>query len=161
MQHYISTSVYTIVYSHQEFNFYPLPYSGSPLPIFLSLPATSHLFPSDSPYSVLCIYVLFLFGFQLFCFVLFCFCIPHTREIIWYFYFSVWLLSLNIIHSRSIHIVTLARFNRLSNLPVMYVPHLFNLFIHCALGLSQKTEKQYSSILNVVCWFFLCLRLIK
>ena len=161
MQHYISTSLYTIVYSHQEFNFYPSPYSGSPLPIFLSLPATSHLFPSDSPYSVLCMYGLFLFGcsFILFLFVFF-FCIPHMKEIIWYLYFSVWPLSLNIIPSRSIHIVTLARFNRLSNFPVMYVPHLFNLFIHCALDLSQKTKKQYSSILNVVCFFFY-LRLIK
>ena len=36
--------------------------------------------------------------------------IPHINEITWYLSFSVWLISLSIMPSRSIHIFTMARF---------------------------------------------------
>ena len=71
------------------------------------------IFWSPSPISPSCLYLpplgttmvttnltLFLWGF--FCF---CFKIPHISKIIQYLSYSVWLISLSIMPSRSIHVV--------------------------------------------------------
>ena len=53
--------------------------------------------------SVSCVWWVRL-GLFIYLFCLF-FCIPHKSKIIWYFSFSIWLTSLSIIPSRSIHVV--------------------------------------------------------
>ena len=67
---------------------------------------------------------------HLFCFV---FKISHVSEIMWYFCFSLWLTSLNIISSGSIHVVVngkISSFSWLSSIPLhIYAPHLFYPFI--------------------------------
>ena len=78
--------------------------------------AVDPLYPLCSPpplvttgnhYSVLCIYVfVFVWFVHLFWVVFFCFYIPRMNEIIQNFSFSVCLILLSIIPSRSIHVVT-------------------------------------------------------
>ena len=48
--------------------------------------------------SALCFYlIIYLFIYLLIC-------VPHMSEIIWYLFFSVWLISLSIVPSRAIHV---------------------------------------------------------
>ena len=66
-----------------------------------------YLFPSGNHFSVLCVYVstcLFLFALFIY-FCLFVLYISHMSEIIWYLSSSIWLTSLSIIPSKSIHFV--------------------------------------------------------
>ena len=80
------------------------------------LPSDSHLFVlciCESLSVLLCLFVLL---FQ----------IPHISEIMWYLPFSVWLTSLNIIPSRSIHVVANGKI--LFFFMALYMYHI--LFIH-------------------------------
>ena len=55
---------------------------------------------------------------------------PHISEIIWYLSFCVWLISLSVMFSRSIHIVNMPKFHILiySNSSPLYVYP----FLHCS-----------------------------
>ena len=88
-----------------------------------------------------CVYVfVFVWFFHWLCFGLFiAFFIPHRSEVIQYLSASVWIISLSITPSRSIHVVAngkISSFVRLSSIP-LYVylcvctqPYLFSFFIH-------------------------------
>ena len=68
---------------------------------FLALPSGN-----QSPvFLFICVFFFFFF-FSVWWFVCFIFKIPHISEIVWYLSFSVLLISLSIIPSRSIHAVT-------------------------------------------------------
>ena len=83
---------------HQKFIFHLSTYSG-PLYPFHSLPVS----PSNYYcYCILCIYMFGLFIFYLFT----CFLYPNISEIIQCLSFSILLISLGVIHSKSIHVVS-------------------------------------------------------
>ena len=70
-------------------------------------------------------------SFCYFCVFICCFqfYIPHMSEIIWFWAFSVWLISLSMIFSRAIHVVTNGSISSfliwLSSIPLsMYVPYI-------------------------------------
>ena len=62
--------------------------------------------------------------------------IPHISEIMWCLFFSVWLISLNIIPSSSTHVVlngTISSFLWLSSIP-LYIHTISSLSNHQSLG---------------------------
>ena len=92
---------------HWKFSFHLSPYMLIPFTHFSLLPTLSYLV-TTTLFSV----STYPFLFHSTCkFIYFCvldcwFYIPHIRDIIQYLFFSIWLISLSIIHSRVIHIVT-------------------------------------------------------
>ena len=118
-----SHTVHFIPVTHLFCNWKFVPLNLTHLLLSSPHPSSKHLF-------VLCIYNSF---FVLLClFICSVFYIPHICEIIQYLSFSVWLISLSIISSRSIHVVEVARLHSLlwlSNIPLyIYIWHIF--FIH-------------------------------
>ena len=80
-------------------------------------------FPSGNPPSTLLIYV---------CVCLIVFYLPHMSEIIWYLGFSIWIILLSKIPSRSIHVVTnvtISSFLWLSSIP-LHIYKTSSLSIH-------------------------------
>ena len=131
----------------------------SPLKIYFpsllvkSIPFSTFVSPPSIPSSLVtttlffeCMYLFDLFIYFVFLFV---FYIPYIHEIIEYFSYSIWLISLSIISSRSIHVITNGKmfhlFLWLSSIPyysgwedvcVCLSVSLLYLFIHgWALGL--------------------------
>ena len=100
------------IYWHFLTVFFPLPFSP------LILPFPTWQLPHVNPFSFLvnsstiilppplAVSLIFM-SLSLFCLLVqFVHYIPHMGEIIWYFSFSDWLISLSIMFSRSIHTVT-------------------------------------------------------
>ena len=106
---------------------------------FVSQPLSPVSPPPTSPLATTCLFsvttTLFVMLLQLFCFQ-----IPHISELLQYLSFSVWFISLSMIHSKSIHVVINGKisFLWLSNIPVLCVcvcvcTHTYIFFIHSSL----------------------------
>ena len=91
-------------------------------------------FPLWQPYiCFLSLWVLFCFVSKFICII--SFQISHIRDAIWYFSFSVWLTSLNMKLSRSIHVATdgiISFFLMAEQYYIVYIDHIF--FIHSSVS---------------------------
>ena len=84
--------------------------------------------PTPGLWQPICSLCLWDWGFCLFL-VLFLFLFPHVSESIWYLSFSVWLISLSIMPSRSIHVVTNGKISFFL-MAELYRSHFLYSFIH-------------------------------
>ena len=98
--------------------------------------------PSGNHYCVLGIYV-FIVSFL---FIYF----PHMSEIIWHLIFSIWVIWLSIIPSRSIHVVSNGKISSffISHLPLLIVSQP-----HWSLFHSSYSQNSFFFILHISCSF--------
>ena len=125
--HYISTSVYPTVCSPPKIYFPSITIQLIPFTL-LSAPFPLITTTQYSWYPCVCFCLVCSFIY-LICFV---FYIPHISEITQYLF--LWLISLNIISSRFIHVVINGKVSSFYGWVVfhcMYMPHLLYPFIHC------------------------------